>query len=131
MLLNHLSNSNKEDFIELAYKMAYSNKDFPDVQQRLLSHYKEECDISIIPNTATTDELLAHFSRQSDEVKKIVYYEIYMLLISDGKIDTAEQQSLEKMRSALNIPVEDAVKIQEQCALIKQANLDLQKLLGL
>ena len=130
MFLNHLSDTNKEHFVELAYKLAYSNNDYPEAQRKLLTRYKEKCGLSFIPNTATKEELMACFGKQEEVVKRIVYYEIYMLLLSDDQIDADEKKVLGEMQSAFNLSKEEAEKIQEQGMLVKQANQDLKKLLG-
>ena len=129
MFLNRLSDSNKEAFVELAYKLAYVNRDFPTVQQKLLGRYKEECGVHFIPNTSTKEELIAHFGKEDEAIKRIVYYEIYMLLISDEKIDQDEMKALETMRSAFNISEEEAVTIQDTGVLVKESSQKLRDLL--
>ena len=108
MFLNNLTDRDKEHFVELAYKLAYSNREYPEVQRSLLGRYKKECGVSVIPNTATREELMAHFGEQSEEIRRIVYYEIYMLLISDEKIDADEAFVLGELKSAFGISEEEA-----------------------
>ena len=131
MLLSYVSDSDlkKESFIELAYKLAYSNSEYPEAQRDLLRHYKDACKIDVIPNTSTKEELISFFSKESPKVRRIVYFEIYMLLASDGKIDETELKTLKELRSAFDISDEDAEKIQEQGLLVRQAHQDLEKLL--
>ena len=131
MLLSYVSDSDvkKESFIELAYKLAYSNRDYPEAQRELLMHYKEACDIQVIPNTSTKEKLIEFFGKQSPKVRRIVYFEIYMLFASDGKIDENEMKNLKELRTAFGISDEEAEKIQEQGLLVRQAHQDLEKLL--
>ena len=131
MLLSYVSDSSikKESFIELAYKLAYSNREFPKAQRDHLKHYKEACGIDVIPNTATKEELIHFFSKESPKVRRIVYFEIYMLFASDGDIDEDETKNLKVLRSAFGISDEDAEKIQNQGLLVRQAHQDLEKLL--
>ena len=131
MLLSYVGDSDlkKESFIELAYKLAYSNREYPEAQRELLGHYKDACDIKVIPNTSTKEELIDFFSKESTKVRRIVYFEIYMLFASDGKIDEYEMNSLKKLRSAFDISDEDAEKIQDQGLLVRKAHQDLEALL--
>ncbi len=131
MLLSYINDSDlkRERFIELAYKLAYSNMEYPKAQRELLGHYKDACDIEIIPNTSTKQDLIAFFSKESTKVRRIVYFEIYMLFASDGKIDENEMNALKELRSAFDISDDDAEKIQEQGLLVRQAHQDLEKLL--
>ena len=129
MYLNYFSDSDKERFIELAYKLAYSNREFPEVQRKLLGRYKEECGIRFIPNTMTQEELIAFFGGKSDSVRRIVYYEIYMLLISDEEIDADEMKVLKALRSGFAISDEEADKIQELGLTLKKADQELKKIL--
>jgi hypothetical protein len=131
MFLKYLSDSDKERFIELAYKLAYANRDFPEVQRKLLGRYKEECGIRFIPNTTTKEELIAYFGGHSEEIKRIVYYEIYMLLISDDQIDADEMKVLRELRAAFGFSDEEAEKIQELGLTLKQTSHDLKKILGI
>ena len=131
MFLEQLSDTNKERFVELAYKLAYSNRDFPESQQKLLGRFMKECGIKYVPNTTTREELIASFADQNEQVRLIVYYEIYMLLISDEEIDADETKVLGALRSAFGISEENAVKIQDQGMLLEQTRHDLEKLLGL
>ena len=125
MFLDYLSDTNKANFIELAYKLAYSNKEFPEAQRKLLGRYKEKCGISYIPNTTTAEALIAGFGEQNDQVKRIVYFEIYMLLASDEEIDADETKVLGELRSAFGLSDEEAERIQQQGLAQKQAVEDL------
>ena len=131
MFLNHLSDAGKEKFIELAYKLAYSNRKYPEVQQKLLSRYMEECGVRYIPSTTTREELIAYFGEQSLEIKKIIYLEIYMLLISDEQIDADEAKVLAELKAAFKLSDDEAVEIQEQGMEYKVTYLKLRKILGI
>ena len=131
MFLNHLSDAGKENFIELAYKLAYSNREFPQAQQKILSRYMEECGVRYIPSTMTREELIKYFGEQSPEVKKIIYLEIYMLLISDEEIDADETKVLSELKSGFGLSDDEAVKIQEQGMEYKKTYLKLRSVLGI
>ena len=77
------------------------------------------------------ENLIAFFGRQGEVVKRIVYYEIYMLLISDQEIDLDEKKVLEELSAGFDISDEEAEKIREQALLQKKADEDLKKLLGI
>jgi uncharacterized tellurite resistance protein B-like protein len=93
----------KKNFLELVYKIANCDGEFSDDEEELVNSYKMELGISDIPDTKSIDELIALFADKAIQLKKIVFFELYGMIMADGKVVDAETEILNNLKNQLSL----------------------------
>lgn len=103
MFLHLLKEDTKEKFLELIYKVATCDGEYSEDEAEVVNNYKIELGISEIKQTGTVDELIAYFSKEEKTIRKVVYFEVYGLIIVDDKTDPIEESVMRSMRKELTL----------------------------
>jgi uncharacterized tellurite resistance protein B-like protein len=103
MFLHVLTEEAKRKFIELVYKVANSDHAYTEDEQEVVNNYKLELGIDEIPDTDTIEHLLQYFGGQSVDIQKIVYFEIYGMIICDEKLSNEEKEILDVMTNQFSL----------------------------
>lgn len=118
MFLGLLTQEAKIKFLEFVYLIANADGDYAEEEQEVIRNYQMELNISdILEITDSMDDLLEFFSNQPEEVKKIVIFEIYGLIISDRDISLKEQNILDAIDNSFGI---DSSKLNEIKDLVSE-----------
>lgn len=113
MFLSVLDKEGKTKFLEFAYAVANIDRDYAEEEQQLINSYQIETGILELPAmTNSIDELITYFAAQNTSVKKIVFFEIYGMLLTDNRITSEEKELFTEIESKFGIPSEtlDAIK---------------------
>lgn len=103
MFVNLMNVEEKKNFLELVYKIANCDGEFSDDEEELVNSYKMELGISDIPDTKSIDELIALFADKAIQLKKIVFFELYGMIMADGKVVDAETEILNNLKNQLSL----------------------------
>lgn len=92
MFVQVMEKEEREKFLELIYKIANIDGDYAAEEEELIDSYKAELELSDIKDTDTIEEIIDYFSSKSESIRKIVLFEVYGMINSDGKIDISEEK---------------------------------------
>lgn len=104
MFLGVLTHEAKTKFMEFVYLIANIDGNYAEDEQELINSYQVELNMPVLPEiTDSIDDLLAYFAAQSQNVKKIVVFEIYGLILADDVISPTEQNILDAINNTFGI----------------------------
>lgn len=106
MLLNKLSNEQKELFLDLCIHASMANNVFHDKEKEYIRQYCEEMQLNSVRYTAVNDvesTVNKMIEISSETELKIVVFELTALLLSDNEYDEMEKDFMEKMLVKANI----------------------------
>jgi len=105
MFLNKLTKAEGEKFLEICYIIANTDGEFHESEQSLLTSYAEEMKLYNykIQEKNNIDELILFFSDKTEEVKKIVFFELLGMALIDGKYLNREIALINRIQDELNI----------------------------
>lgn len=107
MFANVLNSEEKEKFLELVYKVATVDGKYADEEQELVNSYKAELGLSMILDTDNVESLIGYFSLKPIEIQKIILFEMYGMIMADGKIKAEEEQILSTIYKKFNLDKEE------------------------
>ena len=90
MFANIMDQSEKEKFLELIHKIAQCDEDYSEEEEELLNNYKIELGIQDVKDTDTLEGLVEFFAGKTPELKKIVFFELYGMIMADMDRETSE-----------------------------------------
>ena len=99
MFVNVMNQGEKENFLELVYKMATCDGVYAEEEKELVTNYKLELNLKDIPDTKTVSELLDYFSEKSSALRKIVFFELYGMVMADGEIEKKEKEIMDELKT--------------------------------
>jgi len=108
MLLMKLDNREKFAFLQLAYYIAYIDGEFEKKEENIIEEYCAEMGIEKIDfniDDFNLEETLKDIKSQYS--KKIVTLELMILIHSDDRFDTLEEEILDKIIEFFHISKED------------------------
>lgn len=106
MFLGALTHEAKRKFMEFVYLIANIDGNYAEDEQEIINNYQVELNMPVLPEiTDSIDDLLAYFADQSQNVKKIVVFEIYGLILADDIISPMEQNILDTINNTFGIDV--------------------------
>lgn len=104
MFANVMNQSEKEKFMELISKIAQCDDDYSEEEEEILNNYKIELGIQDVNDTDTLEGLVNFFAEKSRELKKIVFFELYGMIMADRKIESKEATLMEMIENAFGLP---------------------------
>lgn len=104
MFANIMDQSEKEKFLELIHKIAQCDEDYSEEEEELLNNYKIELGIQDVKDTDSLEGLVDFFASKTPELKKIVFFELYGMIMADGKIASKESELIEMIEKAFGLP---------------------------
>lgn len=111
MFLQVMNNEEKKKFLEFIYKIANIEGDYAAEEQEIIENYKVELGLSEILDTSDIEGLINYFSIKTDELKKIILFEIIGLINADEKIVKEEEELLNKVIVSFGLESETVEKI--------------------
>lgn len=103
MFVNLFNLEEKENFMELIYKIATCDGEYASEEEELVNNYKIELGLDYIPDTKSVDELIESFSGKDIRIKKILFFELYGMIMADGIIANKENDILENLKVKLSL----------------------------
>lgn len=125
MFLSSLDDESKRNFLELAYKLAVSDNDYSESENDILNSFESEMGVTEIPDTSTVDDLIAYFSRKDLTVQRIVWLELYGMIMADDKITNEEQEIRSKIEKQFTLQKEDFEKISKAADDLKNVYAEI------
>lgn len=125
MFLNSLDDESKRNFLELAYKLAVSDNEFSESENDILNSFESEMGVTEIPDTSTVDDLIDYFSRKDITVQRIVWLELYGMIMADDKITNEEQEIRNKIEKQFTLQKEDFDKISKAADDLKNVYAEI------
>ena len=104
MFANVMNQTEKEKFLELIYKIAQCDDEYSEEEEDLLNNYKIELGLQGVNDTDTLEGLVNFFAVKSQELKKIVFFELYGMIMADRKIEKKEAELMEMIEKAFGLP---------------------------
>lgn len=104
MFANVMNQSEKEKFLELIYKIAQCDEEYSEEEEEILNNYKAELGMENVNDTDTLEGLVTFFAGKSPELKKIVFFELYGMIMADRKIEKKEAELMEMIEKAFGLP---------------------------
>lgn len=98
MFANLMNQEEKEKFLELIYKIANYDQNYTDEEEELVNNYKIELGLNTVPETDTIKNLIIYFGNKEEQVKKIVFFELYGMIMADGAIVNKEGEILMQIK---------------------------------
>ena len=111
MFANVMNQTEKEKFLELIYKIAQCDDEYSEEEEDLLNNYKIELGLQDVNDTDTLEGLVNFFAVKSPELKKIVFFELYGMIMADSKIEEKEAALIEMIEAAFGLPKSQYVDI--------------------
>ena len=111
MFANVMNQTEKEKFLELIYKIAQCDDEYSEEEEDLLNNYKIELGLQDVNDTDTLEGLVNFFAVKSQELKKIVFFELYGMIMADSKIEEKEAALIEMIEAAFGLPKSQYVDI--------------------
>ena len=111
MFANVMNQAEKEKFLELIYKIAQCDDEYSEEEEDLLNNYKIELGLQDVNDTDTLEGLVNFFAVKSKELKKIVFFELYGMIMADSKIEEKEAALIEMIEAAFGLPKSQYVDI--------------------
>jgi len=103
MFANVMNQTEKEKFLELIYKIAQCDDEYSEEEEDLLNNYKNELGLQDVNDTDTLEGLVNFFAVKSQELKKIVFFELYGMIMADRKIESKEKNLIELIETAFGL----------------------------
>lgn len=103
MFANVMNQTEKEKFLELIYKIAQCDDEYSEEEEDLLNNYKIELGLQDVNDTDTLEGLVNFFAVKSQELKKIVFFELYGMIMADRKIESKEKKLIELIETAFGL----------------------------
>lgn len=113
MFLNVFNQKEKEKFLELVYKIAICDGNYAEDEKEIVENYKVELGLSEIPETANIDDLIQYFAEKPEQIQKIVWFELYGMIISDDTFTAEEIRIINLIKNKFSISVEMIQNIQD------------------
>lgn len=113
MFLNVFNHEEKEKFLELVYKVANCDGNYAKDEKELVESYKIELGLSEIPETASIDDLIQYFAEKPEQIQKIVWFELYGMIISDDTFTDEEVKITNLIKDKFSISSEMIQNIQD------------------
>lgn len=102
-MFTHLMNEEeKNKFLELVYKISKIDGEYAQEEEELINSYKNELGLEVIEDTESINTLISYFGNKPKELKRIVVFEIYGMILADDKIEKNEEQVLNEIRKEFN-----------------------------
>lgn len=134
MYLQQLNQSEKENFLELAYLFADIDNEFADEEKLQILQYRYEMhlhedDYNI--KGKNIDIILQELSESEDNIKKIITFELVGLALSDKNLRVQEIEMLKQVRTYFNISEETFTKMQNKIEELQKLYFDVNELLSI
>lgn len=120
MFANLMDREEKGKFLELVYKIANCDQNYADEEEELVNNYKIELGLTSIPETDSIENILKYFGDKGDQIKKIIFFELYGMIMADGLIADKEEKILMQIKENFTL---DEVIYEN----LMNAAIDLQK----
>ncbi|MCR5202105.1 MAG: hypothetical protein K6D02_03300 [Lachnospiraceae bacterium] len=129
MNINELSETDLQAFLALLGYVGNFSESISDSEKTLLSKY---CDIKNVDLDSflkmideakasfKLEDALSYFKDKSNEVKRLVYYDLYEFVIADYIIFDDEMEVVEKLRDSLGLSVIEYKTLEEEAMSAKQ-----------
>lgn len=88
----------KVKFLALVYACAKCDGTYTEDEEELVNSYKRELGIESIDESAPLDTLIDYFGEKPPQIRKIVFFEIYGMVMSDDKIAKEEMAIMGMMK---------------------------------
>ncbi len=111
MFAHTLNEEEKGKFLELVYKVALCDEDYADDEQEIITNYKAELGLTEIPETAEVEDLILYFAAKPEKTKKIVYFEVYRMVMADSVVAEAEGVILNQIKIDFDLSAEEYTEI--------------------
>ncbi len=113
MYLHLLREDEKKDFLELAYYLMGSDGIHHDKEIAIFESYKHECSLQeYMPSKQNDLEgIIDNFKTTSYKTKKIIFIELFGILLADGKVHDNETAFIDHLATSLKISNEALEKI--------------------
>lgn len=106
MFAKLLNQEEKEKFLELIFKIANCDNTFTEEEEELIDNYKLELGLNEIKNTASMSALIDYFGEKQDQIKKVVFFELYGMIMADGYIAAEEESIMRQLKSKFGLSEE-------------------------
>lgn len=106
MYLSMLSGKQKENFLELAYQMAFIDNDFSEKERIMIESYCHEMWIAVpeVIRAGSINEIIESMKSECTILeKKIIIFEILGLALVDGNYDETERKVIEEITKIFEI----------------------------
>lgn len=120
MFLNLFNQEEKENFLELVYKIANLDGDYAEDEKELINSYKIELGLSDIPETSSIEALIKFFSKKSEKIQKIVWFELYGVIMADDVAAVEETKIIDLVKSVFTISEDTISDIQNVAIELKK-----------
>ena len=130
MWLDNLNQTDKEKFVELAYKAAYADRSLSEEEMVDLAEFRRQCDVSSIGNTGTFQELLSYFGERTPQVRRIVFFGVYTVLYSNDIITELDQQLIDLAEKDLRLSEEEIRALAEAGQEMRKLQVKLRTLIN-
>lgn len=107
MFLNELNKNESISFLSLVRHLAIIDNELSIKEEELINEYKEDLKItSEDVKVLSFEESISEFATSSFRVKNIVYFELAGLALIDGIYEAKEEEFLDKISKAFEIPLD-------------------------
>lgn len=120
MFLNLFNQEEKENFLELVFKIANIDENYDEDEEQLINNYKIELGLSDIPDTSSIEILIEFFSEKSEQIQKIVWFELYALIMADDVVAIEEAKIIDLVKNDFTISEESISNIQDLAIDLKK-----------
>lgn len=121
MFTKLLTPEERESFLELIYKIAHCDDSFSSEEDELIRNYKVELELAEVKDTASVEELMDYFGAKSEAIKKVVFFELYGMVMSDGKIAAEETSIMEQLKQKFGLAPDTYAKIISAASQLQEA----------
>lgn len=111
MFANLFNSEEKENFLELVYKIATCDGEYAAEEEELVNNYKIELSINNIPETKSISELIEYFSHKETPLKKVVFFELYGMIMADSYIADNESKILDYLKEKFTLNEKEYLKM--------------------
>jgi hypothetical protein len=130
MLLENLNQTDKEKFVELAYKAAYADRSLSDEEMHELAEFRRQCNVSSIGNTGSFQELLDYFGDRPAQVRRIVFFGLYTVLYSNDIITELDQKMIDSAKADMHLSEEEIRGLAEVAQEMRKAHVKLRAIIA-
>ena len=117
-MFTHLMNEEeKNKFLELVYKISKIDGEYAEEEEELINSYKQELGLDVIEDTEPINNLIGYFANKPKELKRIVVFEVYGMILADDKIEKNEEQVLNEIRKEFNFEEDE---LEDILSLVKK-----------
>jgi uncharacterized tellurite resistance protein B-like protein len=112
MFLGTLTQEVKTKFMEFVYSIANIDGEYAEDEQELIKNYQVELNMPVLPEiTDSIYGLIEFFAAQPENVKKVIAFEIYGLILADELISPREQNILDAIEDNFGLDASMLAKI--------------------